>query len=109
VTACEGLVQFGKAGVSKALNAVREPCAGKARTHGSSGAAFPRGNAATVLKQDHRAIKRRTRPMLGFKDFNCARVILSGIELMHMIKKRQVKCSGRNSLSAAQQFYSLVS
>ena len=54
-------------------------------------------------------VKRRTRPMLGFKDFNCARVILSGIELMHMIKKGQVKCSGKNSLSAAQQFYSLVS
>jgi putative transposase len=37
------------------------------------------------------------------------RVILSGIELMHVIKKGQVKCSGRTSLSAAQQFYSLVS
>ena len=62
-----------------------------------------------IVEQDHRAIKRRTRPMLGFKDFNCARVILRGIELMHMIKKGQVKCSGRTSLSAAQQFYSLVS
>jgi putative transposase len=62
-----------------------------------------------IVEQDHRAIKRRTRPMLGFKDFNCARVILSDIELMHMIKKGQVKCSGRTSLSAAQQFYSLVS
>ncbi|WP_408380696.1 IS6 family transposase [Paraburkholderia caledonica] len=62
-----------------------------------------------TVEQDHRAIKRRTRPMLGFKDFNCAWVILSGIELMHMIKKGQVKCSGRTSLSAAQQFYSLVS
>jgi transposase-like protein len=55
-----------------------------------------------IVEQDHRAIKRRTRPMLGFKDFNCARVILSGIELMRMIKKGQVKCSGRTSLSAAQ-------
>lgn len=62
-----------------------------------------------IVEQDHRAIKRRTRPMLGLKDFNCARVILSGIELMHMIKKGQMKCSGRISLSAAQQFYSLVS
>ena len=25
-----------------------------------------------VVEQDHRAIKRRTRPMLGFKDFDCA-------------------------------------
>jgi putative transposase len=26
-----------------------------------------------VVEQDHRAIKRRTRAMLGFKDFDCAR------------------------------------
>src|ERR1700758_2272193 len=44
---CEGLVHDGKTGVSKALHAVLEPYAGKARTYGSSGAAFPRGNAAT--------------------------------------------------------------
>lgn len=48
------------------------------------------------VEQDHRAIKRQTIPMLGFKDFNCARVVLRGIELMHMIKKGQVKCSGEN-------------
>jgi len=29
-----------------------------------------------VVEQDHRAIKRIIRPMLGFKDFPCARVIL---------------------------------
>jgi putative transposase len=46
-----------------------------------------------IVEQDHRAIKRRTRPMLGFKDFNCAPVILSDIEVMHMIKKGQ--CSGK--------------
>jgi transposase-like protein len=26
-----------------------------------------------IVEQDHRAIKRRTRSMLGFKDFHCAR------------------------------------
>jgi putative transposase len=62
-----------------------------------------------VVEQDHRAIKRITRPMLGFKDFHCARVILSGVEVMHMIKKGQMKGSGEIPLSAAQQFYSLVS
>jgi len=61
------------------------------------------------VEQDHRPIKRRTRPMLGFKDFDCARVILSGIEVMHMIKKGQAKDFGKIPLSAAQQFYSLVS
>jgi len=40
-----------------------------------------------IIDQDHRAIKRRTRPMLGFKTFRCARILLGGIELMHMIKK----------------------
>jgi len=40
-----------------------------------------------VVERDHRGIKRITRPMLGFRDFDCARVILSGIETMHMIKK----------------------
>jgi len=62
-----------------------------------------------VVEQDHRAIKRITRPMQGFKDFDCARVILSGIETMHMIKKGQMKCLRKIPLSAAQQFYSLVS
>lgn len=62
-----------------------------------------------VVEQDHRAVKRVTRPMLGFKDFHCARVILSGVELMHMIKKGQMKCRGETPLPPAQQFYSLVS
>jgi hypothetical protein len=49
--------------------------------------------------------------MLAFKDFDCARVILSGIEViyMHTIKKGQVKDFGKIPLSTAQQFYSLVS
>jgi putative transposase len=37
-----------------------------------------------IVKQDHRAIKRIPRPMLGFKSFRAARAILAGIELMHM-------------------------
>ena len=40
-----------------------------------------------VVEQDHRAIKRMVRPMLGFKSFRCAHIILGGIELMHMIAK----------------------
>ena len=38
-----------------------------------------------IVEQDHRAIKRITRPILGFKSFRAARAILAGIELMHMI------------------------
>ena len=39
------------------------------------------------IEQDHRAIKRRVRPMLGFKAMNSARAILDGIELVHMTRK----------------------
>ncbi len=60
-----------------------------------------------IVEQDHRAIKRRTRPMLDFKDFRCARILLSGIELMHMIRKGQMKNAGSGQ-TPAQLFYSLA-
>jgi hypothetical protein len=60
-----------------------------------------------IVEQDHRAIKRRTRPMLGYKDFRCTRILLSDIELMHMIKKGQMKDS-RKGTTAAEQSYSLA-
>jgi putative transposase len=43
-----------------------------------------------IVEQDHRAVKRVIRPMLGFKAFDAAQDTLVGIELMHMIKKRQM-------------------
>ncbi|WP_168787970.1 IS6 family transposase [Paraburkholderia aromaticivorans] len=61
-----------------------------------------------LVEQDHRAIKRRTRPMLGFKTFRCARILLAGIELMHMITKGQMKSPRGTHLSAADQFYDLA-
>jgi transposase-like protein len=60
-----------------------------------------------IVEQDHRAIKRIIKPMMGFKDFRCARIILAGIELMHMIRKRQMKDDGGDRTVAAQ-FYSLI-
>ena len=41
-----------------------------------------------IAEQDHRSIKRIVRPMLGFKNFRCARALITSIETMHMIKKR---------------------
>jgi len=61
-----------------------------------------------LIEQDHRAIKRRTRPMLGFKSFCRARIILAGIELMHMIAKGQMKFARGTYPSAADQFYDLA-
>ncbi len=43
-----------------------------------------------VVEQDHRFIKRRTRPMLGFKDFASAAATLDGIEVANMIRKGQL-------------------
>ncbi|AIA46969.1 ISYps1 transposase [Serratia sp. FS14] len=40
-----------------------------------------------LVEQDHRNIKRRTRPMLGLKSFRRAQTVLAGIELIHMIRK----------------------
>src|SRR5215472_13448597 len=55
-----------------------------------------------VVEQDHRAVKRVTRPMLGFKSFDAAQCTLAGVELMHMIKKRQMVVeAGDESLTAA--------
>jgi transposase-like protein len=44
-----------------------------------------------IVEQDHRFIKKRVRSMLGLKSFRTATYILSGIEAMHMIKKKQVQ------------------
>ena len=59
-----------------------------------------------IVEQDHRAIKRLTRPMLGFKSFWSAAITLAGIEIMHMIRKGQLIC--QRTLTPAQQFYSLA-
>jgi transposase-like protein len=42
-----------------------------------------------VVEQDHRRIKQRVRPMLGFKRFDTASVTIRGIELAEKIKKQQ--------------------
>src|SRR5215468_5742770 len=62
-----------------------------------------------IVEQDHRGVKRVTRPMLGFKSFHAARRTLVGIELMHMIKKKQMRGETEdNGCTAAELFYSLA-
>src|SRR5215831_17134703 len=62
-----------------------------------------------IVEQDHRAVKRITRPMLGFKSFDAAQGTLVGIELMHMIKKKQLLVeAGDEGRTAAELFYSLA-
>ena len=60
------------------------------------------------IEQDHRAIKRRIRPMLGFKAVNTARAILGGIEMVHMMRKGQAKCALVGQSTLAEQFERLA-
>lgn len=58
-----------------------------------------------MVEQDHRFIKRITRPTLGFKAFHSAAATLAGIETAHMIRKGQIDANGKMGF---QQFASLA-
>src|SRR5690606_28151126 len=50
------------------------------------------GNVVSIwIEQDHRRIKRRTQLMFGFKSMASAGIILSGTEMLHMMRKRQAR------------------
>lgn len=58
------------------------------------------------IEQDHRAIKRITKAMMGFKSFDSAEATLAGIELHHMLKKGQYRNPG--NMTVSEQFYALA-
>ncbi len=55
------------------------------------------------IEQDHRRIKRRIRSMLGFKSEATAAVVLRGIEMIHMMRKRQARYAYNPHPSIAEQ------
>ena len=59
-----------------------------------------------IVEQDHRAIKRITKPMMGFKALHSAEATIAGIELHHMLKKGQHKNGGTQNIF--EQFYALA-
>ena len=61
-----------------------------------------------IVEQDHRGIKRVTRPMLGFKSFEAAQSTLTGIELLRMLRKGQLDGEEMEGLTVAEQFYKLA-
>ena len=61
-----------------------------------------------IVEQDHRAIKRITKPKLNSKSFRAARNVLASVELMHIIRKGQLLLKGGIELSFADQFYKLA-
>jgi transposase-like protein len=46
-----------------------------------------------IIEQDHRRVKQRIYPMLGFKSFRNATIAITGIELAQKIRKRQFNTS----------------
>ena len=58
-----------------------------------------------IIDQDHRFIKKITRPMKGFKAFHSASATLEGIEVAHMIRKNQLASKGQCPF---QQFANLA-
>ena len=61
-----------------------------------------------IVEQDHRAIKRVTKPMRNFKSFCVAKCVLASIELIHMIRKDRLLLEGGIEQSFTGQFYALV-
>ena len=60
------------------------------------------------IEQDHRRIKRRIRPTLGFKSFATAEIILGGIEMIQMMRKLQARFAFNPNSSLAEQFARLA-
>jgi putative transposase len=61
-----------------------------------------------IVEQDHRLVKRITRPLLGFKSFWAACCTIAGIEVMHAIRKGQLITTGNSPQSPVEQFYALA-
>ena len=59
-----------------------------------------------IAEQDHRLIKKITRPTLGFKSYSSANATLLGIELHHMLHKGLHTKS--NNIPVFEQFYALA-
>ena len=56
------------------------------------------------VEQDHRRVKRLTRPMLGFQSFRTARRTLAGVEAIAMLAKGQVPAVPGSDMPAQRVF-----
>lgn len=60
-----------------------------------------------IVEKDHRFIKKRVHSMLGLKSLRTATLILSGIEAMHMMKKRQLHQRVKSAQNEAKFIHKL--
>jgi IS6 family transposase len=61
-----------------------------------------------LVEQDHRFIKRLTKPGMGFGSFNSARRTLRGMEAMNMLRKGQVTSVDKGDVRAQIEFVSQI-
>lgn len=64
------------------------------------------------MEQDHCFIKKHVRTMLEFKSSRTAKIIISGIEVRHMIKKKQTHqwmTSAQNQKAFIHRLFGLAS
>jgi transposase-like protein len=57
-----------------------------------------------IVEQDHRFIKRRVKPGLGFFSYPTAWRTLQGYEMMNMIRKGQIRGVDKGNIQAQNQF-----
>ena len=57
-----------------------------------------------IIEQDHRFIKRRVKPDLGFGNYQMAWRTIQGYETMNMIRKGQIKAAEKGNTQAQNQF-----
>jgi transposase-like protein len=57
-----------------------------------------------IIEQDHRAIKRRANAQPGFREFQAARRTIQGYEVIHMLRKGQVRWVSGTDIGRQNQF-----
>ena len=75
----------------------------------TTGATSARSNTSTTSSsKTTEPSNESTRPMLGFKSFRCAGILIAGIETMPMIRQGHLGDIKDKATSAANQFYSMA-
>ena len=78
---------------------------GSNERHGTAISIRPVTYLTNVVAQDHRAVKRGTRPMLGCKSCDAAQCTRAGVERVHLVKQGPpVGEEGVEGLTPAEQF-----
>jgi transposase-like protein len=57
-----------------------------------------------IIEQDHRAIKRRVNAKQRFREFQAARRTIQGYEVIHMLRKGQVRWVSGTDIRRQNQF-----